>query len=391
MKLKILFNIHLFYPRHCAGAESYVCHLAEYLLTQGHECSVLLNQAEVYKIDEPYEYHGIKVYPFHKGHAWDLFHWCTHVISHLEYTPLSIQWASLFRKPVFFISHNTWDYPCINQRHLAPDDQYPVNVIYNSQWMAEKLNYPQRSIVLHPPLNSSKVDPEIRAEQNEYITLINCNERKGGSIFKELVKRMPEKKFLCVTGAYDEQIIPQKPNVTCGTNDNDVLKFYRMTRIMLIPSAYESWGMVASEAMANGIPVICSATPGLKENVAEAGIIVNSPNMQRWMDLHEPPKEMNDQDAIHKWLRLDRTPAMDVLDASDIDMWEEQIRLLDNENNYFAAVEKQKKRIVEQDPTAELQAVEKFIQDATKDSRYIACLKRYTARARRSADCETAS
>lgn len=362
--MKILFSIHLFYPRHCAGAESYVCHLAEYLLTQGHECKVLLHQAQIYKIEEPYDYRGIMVYPFHRGYAWELMHWCTHVVSHLEYINWSIQIAQMRKIPVFFISHNTWDYPCINQRHLKEEDKYPVNVIYNAHWMAEKLQYPQRSIVLHPPLNASKVDREMHAEANEYITLINCNERKGGSIVKELVKRMPDKKFLLVLGAYDEQIIPQKPNVTCATNSSDVLKFYRMTRIMLVPSAYESWGMVASEAMANGIPVICSATPGLKENVGESGAIVNSVNMERWMGLHEPPKDMDDPEEIMKWLKLDQTPAMDVLDQSDIDLWEEQIRLLDNESNYFAASERGKKRIAEQDPTKELQAVEKFIQDA---------------------------
>jgi hypothetical protein len=39
-----------------------------------------------------------------------------------------------------------------------------------------------------------------------------------------------------------------------------------------MPSHYESWGMVASEAMASGIPVICSDTPGLRENCGDAAI-----------------------------------------------------------------------------------------------------------------------
>jgi glycosyltransferase involved in cell wall biosynthesis len=39
-----------------------------------------------------------------------------------------------------------------------------------------------------------------------------------------------------------------------------------------MPSTYESWGRTATEAMANGIPVICTETGGLAENCGNAGI-----------------------------------------------------------------------------------------------------------------------
>lgn len=337
--MKVLFSIHLFYPQHACGAESYVYHLSEYLLKQGHEIRVLLHQSLWHKIEEPYDYNGIMVYPFHKGHAWELLNWCTHIISHLDYTPWSIDVASMWRKPVFFISHNFHPYPCV------VDSTIPVNVIYNSFIMAETMKYKHRSTVLHPPLNQSKIDPQIRPHRGEYITLINCNERKGGSIFKELVKRMPERRFLCVLGGYDEQIIPQKPNIMCMRNSDDILPVYRLTRIILMPSAYESYGMVATEAMANGIPVICTPTPGLKENLADAGIYIDSLNTRRWMENHEKP-------------------AFDYLTSSDIDLWEEQIKALDDEKNYFSVSKKCKRRAAELDPTRELQAVEKFISDA---------------------------
>jgi glycosyltransferase involved in cell wall biosynthesis len=51
-----------------------------------------------------------------------------------------------------------------------------------------------------------------------------------------------------------------------------------------MPSAYESWGMVASEAICGGIPVIAFPTPGLKENLDYAGIFVPPHSIQEWVD-----------------------------------------------------------------------------------------------------------
>ncbi|WP_262928542.1 glycosyltransferase family 4 protein [Streptomyces sp. CBMA152] len=46
---------------------------------------------------------------------------------------------------------------------------------------------------------------------------------------------------------------------------------YSRSRVILMPSLYESWGRVAVEAFASGIPVIAHTTPGLVESMGEAG------------------------------------------------------------------------------------------------------------------------
>jgi glycosyltransferase involved in cell wall biosynthesis len=58
---------------------------------------------------------------------------------------------------------------------------------------------------------------------------------------------------------------------------------YSKTDILIMPSKYESWGRTATEAMASGIPVISTDTPGLRENVGESGIFCDRNNINEWV------------------------------------------------------------------------------------------------------------
>lgn len=63
----------------------------------------------------------------------------------------------------------------------------------------------------------------------------------------------------------------------CGSvNQNDVLRFLKVTDIAIVPSLYEGYGLAAAEAMAAGIPVIASSTGGLPEVVehGQTGLLV---------------------------------------------------------------------------------------------------------------------
>jgi len=363
--MKVLLIAHLFPPKHIAGAEQYILNLAHFLISKGHEVRVLLRQANYKAINEDYNFEGIDVFISHKkyeglvGPVEIQLDWCTHMIAHLENMPWTVDMGRMFKKPVFFISHNSWDYPCINQRTM--ESKYPVGVIYNSHWMKEKLNYPQRSIVLHPMTDKSKVIEGNEPWTAPRITIINSNERKGGEIFRRLIWAMPNRLFMIVLGAYDTQIVPCQENVMVVGPSTDMKEFYKDTRILLVPSAYESWSMACSEAMANGIPVICSATPGLKENAGDVGIYVDSPRMRTWMKKHEPPTNMEDAESINRWMKEEQTPAMEVLNDDDINMWIEEIKRLDDLEYYFSMSEKVRARAAGQDPILELEAVEKFI------------------------------
>jgi glycosyltransferase involved in cell wall biosynthesis len=61
------------------------------------------------------------------------------------------------------------------------------------------------------------------------------------------------------------------------------MRAYERTRILIMPSKFESWGRTATEAMCSGIPVICTATPGLLENCDKAGTYIERDNIEGWV------------------------------------------------------------------------------------------------------------
>jgi len=293
--------------------------MAKYLVSRGHQCRVLLHQGKKYGITKPYDYEGVEVFPAEKQLDTH-FHWAQKAITHLEYTKWTALICRTMKKPVIFIAHNTSGY-----YNFLNDDRLPINVIYNSRSAKELLNYNKPSMVLHPPVDWRKYDVCPDPSKNRFITLINLNDNKGGNVFYEIARRMPEKMFLGVKGSYDEQIVQNVPNVILMDNTPHILPIYQQTRILLMPSAYESWGMTCTEAMCNGIPVICTPTFGLSENAGAAGIYVERDN---------------------------------------IDGWVKEIKRLDNKKTYLRQSEICRHRSRELDPLQEYQELENFIQNA---------------------------
>jgi glycosyltransferase involved in cell wall biosynthesis len=288
--MNILWSIHLYFPRHGSGAESMARNINRHLKAQGHDVRVLLNQANQYKINEMYEFEGVDVFPPDDYITEKLFTWADVVISHLDYNKWTSHQCEKYGKKFIHIVHNDTPYPSVI------DSPVPVKVVYNSEWCAKALNYKWPSIVFPPPLNEwVKTEDDGRL----YVTLINLNHNKGSRYFYSLAKKLPNVRFLGVRGSYDSQHIESLPNVKIIPNTPDIRSVYKITKILLAPSHYESWGMVASEAMANGIPVIYNPTPGLIENVGKAGICIDRKETEKWAK--EITKLLNDAEYYKSW------------------------------------------------------------------------------------------
>src|SRR5690606_11134361 len=139
--------------------------------------------------------------------------------------------------------------------------------------------WPGRSIVCHPP-----TFPEHHRvpSTGDAVTIVNCSKEKGIKTAWRCAEALPDHRFLGVKGGYGHQLIPRSPNFETIPTQQDMRTVWSRTRVLLVPSAYETWGMVGVEAMCSGIPVIAHPTPGLRESLGDAGIFVDRDDTDGW-------------------------------------------------------------------------------------------------------------
>lgn len=268
LPLKVLAYIHGYPPTLCAGAERMVQTMLEHLVSKGHECAVLLTERT-----KPYELGGVKV-----SNDLRLLEWCDVIITHLGTTSAAIMQALRLKKPCIHIVHNT-------TRHSNVAAKFKIcGVIFNNEYSKNTLNYfGNKSCVVYPPVRVS--DYLVSDERKAYVTLINCNANKGGAQLVQLARMMPDVQFLGIHGYYEAQEKTPLPNLTYLPPQSTVeamREVYARTKILIMPSAYESWGRTAIEACSSGIPVIANPTFGLKESLAYAGIFCERNDLQLW-------------------------------------------------------------------------------------------------------------
>lgn len=175
---------------------------------------------------------------------------------------------------------------CFINRVMEP--QYRKNI---TPWPTQIV----RTEVVRPILHREKVCFE-GEPQGDCITLINANMNKGVQQFIGLARMMPERKFLGILPYYGERNVPPSPdNVEWIPFQDDIRTVLKRTRILLVPSYYESFGRVAVEAMINGIPVLYSkpatnsvypggSTEGLHDWIQPAGIGLPRDATPEWAD-----------------------------------------------------------------------------------------------------------
>jgi glycosyltransferase involved in cell wall biosynthesis len=290
--MNILWSIHLYYPRHGAGAESMARTINKYLISKGHTVKILLNQANEYKITEMYSFEDVDVFPPDEYTTDRLFRWADVVISHLDYNKWTSWQCAKYGKRLIHVVHNDIPYPSVI------DCPCPVKVVYNSQWVKDALNYDKESFVFPPPVDRSMI---VENREKKYIAMVNLNINKGVSQFYSIAKRLPQYQFLAIKGSYDGQIETTLPNVTTVPNVPDIRVYYKDVAVMLCLSHYESWGLVASEAMMNGIPLICNPTPGLLENVGKGGMFIDRKDFDKIAG--EIKKLMEDEKYYSRWAK----------------------------------------------------------------------------------------
>ncbi len=287
--MRVFCMAHLWLPRHCAGAEVMSNELLKALVKRGHQVTVQLSMPHPMFTSGPYMHEGVAVYPYVDQR--DPLRWMEHpdgkpdlIITYLMNTLRASYLAQQYNIPVVTIMHNDH----LKSRHdLKHGTQL---VVYNTHWMRQAveewyrdyLGEPPRGIVVHPPIFPA----DYKTKPGSHITLINLFEEKGSAIFYKLAEAFPKLRFLGVTGAYGKQDVRHGlPNVDIVPHvaaHHMKTEVYAKTRVLLMPSWYESYGRAAVEAACSGIPTIASPTAGLREALGDGGTFAEHDDVNAW-------------------------------------------------------------------------------------------------------------
>lgn len=257
-----------------AGSETTVHAAMRAMVQRGHDVTVIADRTP-----HDYEHEGVKVVSlpknqFHHARIRELAADADLLITHLDCTSLAMTLAVDINKPLAHFVHNHaqlgyWNTP----PHKAQ------LIIFNSNWIAMNETYkgepwPGDSVIIHPIIEPEKY----KCERGTKITLCNPTEGKGVETVHRLAEAMPDYEFLIVEGIYGEQIAPpnlneeweaRHPNIEHMKNSPDFRDVLRKTKVLLMPSNYESYGRCATEAACAGIPSIVHPTQGLWEALGD--------------------------------------------------------------------------------------------------------------------------
>lgn len=248
------------------------------LAERGHDCKVLCAESP----EEHYWIDGVEVFrppepdPWRTSFFMGWFEWCDLAITHLNCTGIAMQYAREVGRPLVHLVHNTFQLKHHNVRSIRAQ-----LLIFNSEWVRDTTPM-NPSIVVHPIIEPERY--RVERPDPQTVTFVNLTVTKGALVFYELARRFMDVPFVGVKGAYgDQHIIPDSlPNLTILEQTPDILSVYAKTKVILMPSDYESYGRVAVEAACSGIPSIVHPTPGLKEALGPAGIYVDRGNIDGW-------------------------------------------------------------------------------------------------------------
>jgi hypothetical protein len=277
--MRVVALIHFYLPHHRAGSETMLHAMLRALVDAGHKAHVVVTSqpdgADDYVVD------GVEVHRAGMDKrtvprlvaslAPDV------LVTHHQETPHTSKLGRDLGVPVVHVVHNHMHHTNL-WLHKRPD-----LAVFNTHWITRyfaRRHKGLRSIVVHPPV----LGHEHATKPGDRVTLVNLNRDKGSGVFYALAERMPDVPFLGVVGGHGHQVIRHDlPNVEIQPQTSDMRgDVWARTRVLLMPSVYESYGMVAVEAGHSGIPVIAHPTPGLLESLSYAGTFADRDDLDTW-------------------------------------------------------------------------------------------------------------
>lgn len=146
-----------------------------------------------------------------------------------------------------------------------------------------------RALPLRPPLITGRVVSSAKRRKRRgwvrnAVTVINTSQDKGGDVTLALASRMPQQRFLVIPGGYGEPVheLEWLSNVDVYPVSGDLTGFFAQSLVHLVPSHSETYGMVATEALLAGVPVLATDMPSLREATMGEGVLLPDRDVSRW-------------------------------------------------------------------------------------------------------------
>jgi glycosyltransferase involved in cell wall biosynthesis len=227
-----------------------------------------------------------------------------------------------YNRPIIATCHYDGNYNMIrmNGKNDWSELLLFINSIMEVQYRKNIIPWPSQiaqTETIRPLMHRNKIEI-LEPFHGDCITLVNANVNKGVHQFLDMARKLPERRFLGVLPYYGERQVPPSPsNVEWVPFNDDIRAVLKRTRILLVPSYYESFGRIAVEAMLNRIPVIYSKP---NPNSVYPG---------------------GSTEGLHEWIQ----PVGIGCDRDTIDEWVTAIRSLDNESAYSELAEHSRQHI----------------------------------------------
>lgn len=318
--LRIVAWVHGLYPHLRAGSETMLADMLEALAEAGHDVHAVADSSGPADGSTSWEYGGVKCWREHHtgaaafvtGLEPDL------IVSHHHIGLDALPLAKRLGVGAAAILHNDfkWSRSMLNAR--------PELLVYNTHWLRRKMGTRgAAAIVVHPPLHAARYALDAPPPADGAVTIINLDRIKGPDVFYALARQMPDTRFLAVRGGYGRQDERgDYPNVEFMDTTEDVRgDIWARSRLVVAPSRYESYGRGAVEACAAGLPVIATATAGLRESLGPAGIFASRGNPAEW--LRHARRLLSDQDEWSRASRrsLARAAELDAMRRIELEQW----------------------------------------------------------------------
>ena len=161
-------------------------------------------------------------------------------------------------------------------------DQFIVLSEFSRDWLIREVGLDGTLIHTVSPAISApetSVDPS----KGEYIAYAGrFAEEKGVALLAEAARRL-DLPLKLAGGSPNHPLIGPGSNIECKwLNPEDLAEFYRGARMLVVPSTwYETFGVVAGEAMSHGVPVIATRIGALQNTVDDevTGLLFENGNV----------------------------------------------------------------------------------------------------------------